>query len=77
MLNFFTQLEISYTDTVNYFNILFDKKTTKCICRLWLNSQKKYISFYPSHNSKQEISSIDDIFKYSKNIKESFLAITS
>jgi len=64
--------KISYTDTVNYFNILFDKKTTKCICRLWLNNQKKYISFYPNHNSKQEISGIDDIFKYSKNIKEAF-----
>jgi len=69
--------KISYTDTVNYFNILFDKKTTKCICRLWLNNQKKYISFYPNHNSRQEITSIDDIFKYSKNIKEAFLAITS
>ncbi|MEA5478847.1 type I restriction endonuclease [Pseudanabaena galeata UHCC 0370] len=64
--------KISYTDTVNYFNILFDKKTTKCICRLWLNNQKKYISFYPHQASRKEISSIDDIFKYSKNIKEAF-----
>lgn len=69
--------KISYTDTVNYFNILFDNKTTKCICRLWLNSQKKYISFYPNHNSKQEISSLNDIFKYSKNIKESFEQVSN
>jgi hypothetical protein len=64
--------KITYKDTASYFNILFDNMTTKCICRLWLNSQKKYISFYPNHTSKQDISSLNDIFKYSKNIKEAF-----
>ena len=69
--------KITYKDTASYFNILLDNMTTKCICRLWLNNQNKYISFYPNHSSKQKISSIDDIFKYSKNIKEAFLTITS
>jgi hypothetical protein len=64
--------KITYKDTASYFNILFDNMTTKCICILWLNSQKKYISFYPNHTSKQDISSLNDIFKYSKNIKEAF-----
>jgi hypothetical protein len=69
--------KISYTDTVNYFNILFDNKTTKCICRLWLNGQKKYIGFYPNHNSKQEILSLNDIFKYSKNIRDAFEQVSN
>ncbi len=68
--------KITYKDTASYFNILFDNMTTKCICRLWLNSQNKSISFYP-HNNKQKIASIDDIFKYSKNIKEAFEQVTN
>lgn len=64
--------KITYKDTASYFNILFDNMTTKCICRLWLNSQKKYISFYPNHSSRQEILNLNDIFNYSENIKESF-----
>ena len=63
--------KVTYKDTASYFNILFDNMTTKCICRLWLNSQNKSFSFYP-HNTKQKISSIDEIFKYSQNIKEAY-----
>lgn len=36
---------ISYKDTNNYFNILFDNNIRKWICRLYFNTDNKYISF--------------------------------
>jgi hypothetical protein len=36
---------ISYKDTNNYFNVLLDNNTRKWICRLYFNTDNKYISF--------------------------------
>lgn len=36
---------ISYKDTNNYFNILLDNNIRKWICRLYFNTDNKYISF--------------------------------
>jgi hypothetical protein len=37
--------KIEYKDTVNYFNVLYEGNTRKWICRFYLNSNNKYISF--------------------------------
>ena len=36
---------ISYKDTSNYFNILLDNNIRKWVCRLYFNTDNKYISF--------------------------------
>ena len=36
---------ISYKDTNNYFNILLDNNIRKWVCRLYFNTDNKYISF--------------------------------
>jgi len=58
---------ISYRDAQSYFSILLDDNNRKTICRLYLNSNKKYFVTLDSQKKeiKNEISSVDDIFKYS------------
>lgn len=59
---------IFYRDAQSYFAILLDDNNRKTICRLYFNSSsKKYISFIDADKkeTKQEISSLDDIFNYS------------
>jgi len=61
---------ISYKDTQSYLSILVDDNNRKLICRLYLNSQKKYLAFIDSEKkeSKHEISSLDDIYLFSEQL---------
>jgi hypothetical protein len=54
-------------DAQSYFAILLDDNNRKSICRLYLNSAKKFILTFDENKSevKHEITSLDDIFKYS------------
>lgn len=58
---------ISYRDAQSYFAILLDNNNRKTICRLYLGA-KKYIAFLNEQKKeiKNEISSLDDIFKYAE-----------
>jgi len=58
---------ICYRDTQSYFNILLDDTIRKQICRLYLNTQKKYIGiFQEKKETKHEISTIDDIYGHTE-----------
>lgn len=63
---------ITYKDTQNYFGINIDNKTTKTICRLWLNSPKKYIGLIDANGkeTREPISDLDEIYKFSETLKE-------
>jgi hypothetical protein len=62
---------IYYKDNLSYFTILFDNNTWKCICRLYLDGTKKYIGIIKEEKeTKTLISDIDDIYKFSDDIKE-------
>lgn len=59
--------KIRHRDAQSYFAILFDDNNRKPVCRLYLNGKKKYIGLFSNENReelKQEIASIDDIYKY-------------
>ena len=62
--------KITYKDTLSYFNILFEDNTRKWICRLYFNSQNKYISFPIIENGertlKEEKIPLTNIFEISK-----------
>jgi hypothetical protein len=57
---------IVHRDSQSYFSILLDDNNRKPICRLYLNGGKKYIATFDNQKKeiKNEISVIDDIFKY-------------
>lgn len=61
---------ISYRDAQSYFAILLDDNNRKTICRLYLSGAKKYIATLDEQKKevKNEINSIDDIFKYSDTL---------
>lgn len=61
---------ISYRDAQSYFAILLDDNNRKTICRLYLGGAKKYIATLDEQKKevKNEINSIDDIFKYSDTL---------
>ncbi len=63
---------IQYKDTKNYFGINVDGSVKKTICRLWLNSNKKYIGIFDVNNkvTKQPISNLDDIYGLSEMLKD-------
>ena len=63
---------IQYKDTKKYFGINVDGKVTKTICRLWLNSQNKYIEIFDVNNKgkKEFISNLDDIYRFSQTLKD-------
>ena len=64
---------IFYKDTQSYFGILLDNNVRKPVCRLHLNSAKKYLSLFEGADKaerKIEISRIDDIFQYADIILE-------
>ncbi len=60
-------IRITYRDAQSYFAILLDDNNRKTICRLYLNSSKKYFVTLDETKKevKNEINSLDDIFKYS------------
>lgn len=59
---------IFYKDTLSYFGILLDNKTTKWICRIYLKETTKYIKIVDANSEEQkfDLSSIDDIYKHKK-----------
>jgi hypothetical protein len=61
---------ISYRDAQSYFAILLDDNNRKTICRLYLNGSKKYFVTLDEQKKevKNEISSLDDIFKFSESL---------
>jgi len=58
---------VAYRDSQSYFAILLDDNNRKTICRLYFNGVKKYFVTLDANKKevKNEILSLDDIFKYS------------
>lgn len=64
---------LSYRDSVSYLSIVLDDNNRKPICRLWLNGQsKKHLGLFDidKKETKQEISSLDDIYNFSNQLLE-------
>jgi hypothetical protein len=63
-------IRVSYRDAQSYFAILLDDNNRKTICRLYLNGTKKYFVTLDDQKKevKNEINSLDDIFKYSETL---------
>jgi hypothetical protein len=61
---------VAYRDAQSYFAILPDDNNRKPICRLYLNGSRKFIGTFDAEKkeSKSEISSLDDIYKFSTQI---------
>jgi predicted type IV restriction endonuclease len=58
-------------DSISYFSIILDDNNRQIICRLYLNSEKKkFIGVLDSNKkeTKHEITSLDDIYKYSTEL---------
>lgn len=66
---------IFHRDTVRYLNILLDDSNRKTICRLYLNTSKKYLALFDEKNKENriEISSIDSIYDYSDQLIDSLM----
>lgn len=66
---------IFYRDNQNYFNVVLDDSRRKIICRVYLNSKKKYISFFDgSDENKILINEVNDIFSYRDEVVKSALS---
>ncbi|MDP3461621.1 MAG: type I restriction endonuclease [Bacteroidales bacterium] len=61
---------ISYRDAQSYFAILLDDNNRKPICRLYFNSNKKYLAILDEQKKeiKNEILTLDDIFNHSETL---------
>jgi len=61
---------VTYRDAQSYFAILLDDNNRKTICRLYLNTAKKFFVILDVQKKevKNEISSLDDIFKHSETL---------
>lgn len=61
---------IVHRDTQSYFGILLDDNNRKPICRLHLNSGKKYLGLFDENKkeTKMPIETIDDIYNFEKEI---------
>ena len=61
---------IGYRDAQSYFAILLDDNNRKTICRLYLNTSKKYLVVLDDAKKevKYEIQTLDEIYKYSKEL---------
>jgi hypothetical protein len=59
---------VTHRDAQSYFAILLDDNNRKTICRLYFNGSKKYIATLDEQKKeiKNEITTLDDIFKYSE-----------
>lgn len=63
---------IKYRDAQTYFSILLDDNNRKPICRLYFNTNQKYISTFDENKKeiKNKIDSLDDIFNYSEQLNK-------
>jgi len=61
---------VTYRDAQSYFAILLDDNNRKTICRLYLGGAKKFFVTLDDQKKevKNEISSLDDIFKHSETL---------
>ncbi|MBN2523085.1 MAG: type I restriction enzyme HsdR N-terminal domain-containing protein [Bacteroidales bacterium] len=61
---------IFFRDAQRYFTIIIDDNNKKLICRLYLNGVKKYIGILDDkkNETKSELTSIDDIYKFSEQL---------
>lgn len=61
---------VSERDTRSYFGILLDDNNRKPICRLYLNTGKKYLATFDANKKeiKHLLDKIDDIYKYETEI---------
>lgn len=64
---------VSFKDSQAYFSIRIDESSHKTICRLYLNSNKKYIGIFDTNReeTKYLIESIDNIFDYHDQLLKS------
>ena len=65
--------KIFHKDTESYFGVLYENNTRKWICRLKVETSKKYL-ILPDSNKNQvqyPISSVNNLFEYADSIKES------
>ncbi len=69
---------IKYKDTISYFGINLDGKVTKTICRLYLNSNKKYIAVLDAggKEAKTKISNLDEIYSVAQFLKDKVVHLT-
>jgi len=61
---------VTYRDAQSYFAIFLDDNNRKVVCRLYLNGAKKFIGLFDENKKeiKNEIESLDDIFKFSTDL---------
>ncbi|QNF32274.1 type I restriction enzyme HsdR N-terminal domain-containing protein [Adhaeribacter swui] len=70
---------ITHRDTQSYFGILLDNNNRKPICRLYLEGNKKFIVYFDENRKevKNEITNLDDIYKYSDQLEATALSYDS
>lgn len=61
---------IGYRDAQSYFSVLLDDNNRRTVCRLYLNGSKRYIGTFDAQKkeTRHEILSIDDIFRYADSL---------
>ena len=61
---------VTYRDAQSYFAIFLDDNNRKAVCRLYLNGGKKFIGLFDENKkeTKNEIETLDDIFKHSAEL---------
>ena len=64
---------IAYRDTASYFGVLLDDNNRKWVCRINLDSRNKHIiiSDKDKNSIRYELETIDDIYNYENELKES------
>ncbi len=62
---------ITHRDAQSYFSILLDDNNRKTICRIYLNTNKKYVGVFDSakKETKNEIQTLDDIYTFSEQLR--------
>lgn len=73
---------ITYRDAQTYFAVLLDDNNRKSICRLYLNTNKKFLSTFDTakKETKNEIQNLDEIYNFAEQLKatvETYLALKS
>lgn len=61
---------IYYRDNKSYFNILIDDNIRRWVCRLGLDSNKKYIQFNDENKTTSNIEKVSDLMKHKEKIIE-------
>ncbi len=65
--------KIACKDTISYFGVLYDNKTTKWICRFYFKENVKFITISDDNKNevRYDIKSINDIYKYKQELTNS------